>query len=238
MNNKVALRAFAAFALGLGAVALPILAEDTKPTTEPPPKAPNWSGYVSVADVVGEVVKADDKSVTVRITWFEPQMKNGNKGKTGNNGNRNNRPRLGQNNRNFRNPFASNMNRPNQPQVQWKEQHHDYDLEYVADSLVRTRSLPPKYDDKGEKAPHTQKEIDELRTPPGVPGYAASRFDLTPGTVVDLHLMRKSSSAAKATEDDLRIKYVVILGRNTNAPKDGAGNKGANKDKKNGKKKN
>lgn len=233
MKNKVALRAFAAFALGLGVVTLPILADDTKSTSETPAKAPNWSGYVFVADVVGEVVKADDKSVTIRITWFEPQVKNAKNGNNGNNNNRNNRQRLGQNNRNFRNPYAPNMNRPNQPQVQWKEQHHDYDLEYTPESLVRSKTMPPKLDEKGKKVPHTQKEIDELRAPGGVPGYAASRTDLTPGTVVELYLIReKGIPAAKATEDDLRVKYAVILGRDPNAPKETANAKGGNKDKK------
>lgn len=211
--TKVAPRALAALALGLCAVALPAVAEDPKPA--------DWSGYVFVADVVGEVVKADDKSVTVRITWFEPQAKNGNNA-------RGNRPNLSNNHRNFRNPFAPNMNRPRQPQAQWKEQHHDYDLEYVAESLVRAKALPPKLDDAGKKVAHTQKEIDELRAPGGAPGYAASRSDLTPGTVVELHLIRdKNVPAAKATEGDLRVKYALILGRDPNPPKDISG--GANK---------
>lgn len=213
--GQVALRAVAAFALGLGAVALPLVAEDTKPTKEPAAK-PDWSGYVFVADVVGEVVKANDKSVTVRITWFEPQQKNNGNG-NGNNG----RPRLSQNNRNFRNPFAPNMNRPRQPQVQFKEQHHDYELEYVPQSLVRSKSLPPKLDEKGKKVPHTQSEIDELRAPGGVTGYAASKSDLSPGTIVEVYLIRdKSVTAAKATEDDLRVKYAIILGHDPTPPKD------------------
>ncbi|MDY3562673.1 hypothetical protein R5W23_004147 [Gemmata sp. JC673] len=216
--HTVAMRAFAALALGLGAVTLPVLAEDPKP------KPSNWSGYVFVADVVGEVVKADDKSVTLRITWFEAQ--NGN--------NRNSRPRLSQNNRNFRNPYSQNMNRPNQSRTQLKEQHHDYELEYVPESLVRVKTLPVKLDDKGKKVPHDQKEINELRAPGGFPGYAANRSDLTPGTIVEVHLIRdKSVPAAKAGEDDLRVKYAVILGRDPNPPKDiGSGDKDKKKDEK------
>lgn len=201
--RRITLRVAAAFALGLGAVSLPTLADDAKPK-------PDFAGYVFVTDVVGEVVKADDKGVTLRITWFEQQVKNNNN----NNGRRN----LSGNHRNFRNPFAPNMNRP---QVQVKEQHHDYDLEYLPQSLVRTKSLPPKLDDKGKKVPHTQAELDELRAPGGVTGYAANRSDVTPGTYLEVYLIRdKTISAAKATEDDLRIKYAVILGHDTNPPKD------------------
>ncbi|AWM41516.1 hypothetical protein GobsT_74310 [Gemmata obscuriglobus] len=221
--HTVAMRAFATLALGLGAFTLPVLAEDSKP------KPSDWSGYVFVADVVGEVVKADDKSVTLRITWFEPQARTGNS--------RNGRPGLSQNNRNFRNPYSQNMNRPNQSKTQLKEQHHDYELEYVSESLVRSKTLPVKLDEKGKKIPHNQKEIDELRAPGGFPGYAANRSDLTPGTIVEVYLIRdKSVPAAKAGEDDLRVKYAVILGRDPNPPKDiGSGDK--NKDKKKDEKK-
>ena len=46
-------------------------------------------------------------------------------------------------------------------------------------------------------------------------------YDLTPGTIVEVVLIRdRTIPAAKATEDDLRIKYVVIQGRDPNPPKD------------------
>ncbi|VTS02781.1 unnamed protein product [Gemmata massiliana] len=218
--RRVALRAGLAFVLSLGVGSLSLLADDPKLIKDA--AAPSdWSGYVFVSDVIGEVVKADDKSVTLRVTWLEPQQKNGNK---------NGRPRLSQNNRNFSNPLQRNTGRQNQ--VQLKEQHHDYELEYLPPSLVRSKSLPPKLDDKGKKVLHTQKEIDELRTPAGATGYAANKSDLVAGTIVEVHLIRdRSISAAKATEDDLRIKYAVILGKAPTPPKD-ATNAGAKPDDK------
>ncbi|MBM3980962.1 MAG: protein BatD [Planctomycetes bacterium] len=220
--KRVLLRAAAGFLLGVALVALPVWAEEPKPAASKPP---DFSGYVFVADVVGEVVKADDKAVTLRITWFEPQIKGG-----GNN--KNARPKLSQNNRNFRNPFAQNMNRPQQPQVQFKEHHHDYVLEYLPQSLVRAKVLPPKMDEKGKRVAYTQKEIDEYRAPAGVTGYAAERFDLKPGTILEVILVRdKTVPAAKAGEDDLRIKYAIIQGQDPNPPKDIA-NSGKDKEKK------
>jgi hypothetical protein len=205
----------AAAALGLGCGAAP--------AADPPAKAPDWSGYVYVADVVGEVVKADDKKVVLRITWFEAQS-------TG--GGRSSRPNLSGNHRHFRNPFAANMNRPH---VQVKEQHHDYELEYLPESLVRLKKLPAKTDANGKPASYTQKELDELRAPSVVPGYAASRADVVPGMYLDVILIRdKTIAAGKATEDDLRIKYATILGKDPNPPKDIA----SGSDKKDPKKKN
>jgi hypothetical protein len=209
--RRVTLRLGAAFALGLVLVSLPVLADETQPTKESPAKLPSFADYVYVADVVGEVVRADDKSVTLRITWYVPQQSG--------NGNRNSRPRLSQNNRNFHNPYGNRSNNQRQPQL--KQQHHDYVLEFVPQSLVRTKTLPPKTDDKGKKVPYTQKELEEARLPIGAPYYAASSFDLTPGTIVDVIVIRERSiPAAKATEDDLRVKYVTILGRDPNPPKD------------------
>ncbi len=205
-------RVAAALLLALGTGALPGAFGDDK--KDPLPKAPDWSDYVFIADVTGEVVRADDKKVILRVTWYEaPQPKGGN--------NNNRRPNLGGNNRNFRNPFAQNMNRPKQANGQLKEKHEDYELEYVPESLVRTKALPPKFDDKGKKVPYTQKELEDARLPLGVPAYAASRSDVTPATYLEVYLVReKAIPAAKATEDDLRIKYAFILGKDPNPPKD------------------
>ena len=220
--RRVALRVGTAFALGLGLVSLPVAAEDAKPTGDSPAKAPSWSGYVYVADVVGEVVKANDSSVTLRITWMEP--------KNANTGRRN----LSGNHRNFRNPFQPQSGRQQQPQ--FKEVHHDYDLDYLPQSLVRVKKLPAKTDETGKRVPVTQKELDELRAPAGVTGYAASRSDVTSGTILEVILIRdKTVAADKATDSDLRIKYAIVQGKDPNPPKDiaNAGNTKDEKKKKN-----
>lgn len=226
--HRAMLRLGAAFALGSALVGLPALADDSKSPSDSQ-KRSDFSGYVYVSDVVGEVVKADDKSVTVRVTWYTVQTKGGG-------GTR--RPSLSGGGRNYRNPFAPNMNRPRQPQV--KEHHADYALDFLPQSLVRTRVLPAKTDENGKKVGYTQKEIDELRQPAGVTGYAASAFDLTPGTIVELILIRdKSIPAEKAAESDLRVKYAIIWGKDPNPPKDitnqgnGKGNVKGNVKKKN-----
>jgi hypothetical protein len=201
-------RTISTVSLGYALALLPVLsaADDEKQPSSATAKAPDWSGYRFVGDVVGEIVKADDKKLVLRVTWFEPQAQAG--------GKNNRRPQLSQNNRNFRNPYAPNQNRPNnQQRANVKEQHHDYELEFVPESLVRTKSMPQKYDDNGKRVAHTQKEIDELRAPPGVTGYAASPADLVPGAIVEVILVRdKSIPASKATEDDLRVEYAIILG--------------------------
>ena len=188
--------------LGYALLLLPLFAADDKS------KAPDWSGYTTVSTVVGEIVKADSKQLTLRVTWFVPQAKGGLQ-----------KPALSINAHGYRNPFVPNMTKP---RPGFKEEHHDYELEFVAESLVRTKHLPPKLDEKGKRVDYTQKELDALRAPAGVTGFAASTGDLTPGTIVEVIMIRdKSIPAAKATEDDLRVKYAIILGKDPNMPKEG-----------------
>jgi hypothetical protein len=211
MSPRVA-RVVATVALGHALALSPVLSADDKPASpakEPAAKPTDWSRYVVVGDVVGEVVKADANKLTLRVTWFVQEVKGGN--------NNNRRPQLSGNNRNFRNPQARNGGRP--PQVTTKEQHHDYEIEYVPESLVRTKLLPPKTDEKGKRVNYTQKELEAVRAPAGAPWYAASPADLEPGHIVEVVFVReKTVPAAKATEDDLRVKYAIILGKDSSPP--------------------
>lgn len=203
-------------ALSYSLALLPTLgAADDPPVSSAPKslgdqKPIDWSNYTFVADAIGEVVKADSAKVTIRVTWFVDQVQANKYG--------NRRPPLHHNNRNFRNPFANNMNRP---KIVHKEMHHDYELEFVPESLVRTKTIPTKLDEKGVRVNLNQKELDEFRAPAGAPWYAASPADLVPGTIVDFIVIHdKKIPNAKVTENDLRLKYVVILGKDPHPPKD------------------
>ncbi|QJW97459.1 hypothetical protein [Frigoriglobus tundricola] len=210
--RRVVLRGVFAFTLTLALVALPVAADDTSPskskapTKEPVAKAPTFPGYIFVTEAVGEVVKANDTTVTLRVTWYTVQQS-----RTGNN-----RVNLSSRSRNYHNPFA----RTTRP-AHVVEHHQDYNLDYLPQSLVRTRTLPAKTDETGKRVPHTQKEIDELRAPDGAPAYASSKLDVTPGTYLEVYLIRdKNIPDEKATDADLRIKYAFVLGKDPNPPKD------------------
>ena len=76
------------------------------------------------------------------------------------------------------------MNRPKQVT---KEMHHDYELEFVPETLIRNRYLTPKSDEKGLRVNYTQAELDEHRAPSGAPErYTATPADLVPGTIVEV----------------------------------------------------
>jgi len=184
MKRRIVRYGFAC-ALGLGLATLPVgmfAADDIKttdtktPEKDIPTKAPDFSKYTYVKDVTGEVVKAEDKKLTVKVSWT--MLKPGANPKAA--------------------PTAVPMSK-------------EYDFTFLPESLVRMQVLPPKLDDKGKKVAYTQKEKDALKLPVGVPNYAASMSDLTKGTPIVVILVRdKSIPASKVTDDDSRIKYVII----------------------------
>jgi hypothetical protein len=174
-------------------------------------KAPEFAGYVFVTKVTGEVVTSTEQNLKVRIYWQTATVKNPT------NNNRNQRPALtGNHGRQHHNPYATR-----QPQVQIKWEHHDYDIPYLPDSLVRTKHLPPKLGADGKKIAYSDSELDALKVPYSVPGYQASKSDLTAGTVIELSVVRdKSIPASSVTDKDVRVRYAVIIGQDPHPPKD------------------
>lgn len=205
--------------LGLGAALGAVSAADTKsPSDTPKPpavdkaKAPDFSGYVAVTKVTGEVVKGNESSLTLRIYWQHVTVK-----KSSGSRGRGRRPSLyGNHGRSHSSPYMTRR-----PSVKVKWEHHDYDLPYLPESLVRVNQLPPKIGPDGKKGFYSQTEQNELKVPYTVPGFQASKADLSPGTVVEAHVVRDKSIAANmVTDADMRLKYVVIIGHDPNPPAD------------------
>lgn len=207
-------RVISTVALGYALTLLPVLsaADESKPaspTDVGDHKLTDWSKYSYVTDAVGEIVKADASKLTLRITWYVTQQQRNQYG--------NRRPNLSGNHRNYRNPY----NNGNRPKTVVKEQHHDYELEFVPESLVRNKHAPIKTNEKGERVNLNQAELNEARSPAGAPWYAASPTDLVPGTIVEVIIIRDHKIPIdKVKEDDLRVKYAIILGHDKNPPKE------------------
>jgi hypothetical protein len=209
-------------ALGLGLLAVPQAGADDpkaagelKPATSSPAVMPrvDWSGYLRVTEITAEVVRADENSLTLRISWLAPK---GNQ--------RMSRPQL----HHSHGMTYSTPGRQRSPQM--TVHHHDYTIAYAPEGGVRTRNLPPKLDADGKKVAYTQEERDALRAPSNAPGYAAPKTDLVAGSIVDVIIIRdKKVAAEKVTEADLRVKYATIIGQDPNPPKDIGGNKNKKK---------
>ena len=97
------------------------------------------------------------------------------------------------------------------PQMRLKE----LTLAFHDNGLVRWAKRPPKVNDKGKKVEYTDKEMRELKSPPGAPGYAAEREDLQPGSQIEVQLLRPKNIAADKlptlVETDFKVKYAVLL---------------------------
>jgi hypothetical protein len=217
-------RIAAVAALGGGLLAIPARAADsTTPPPVVPQKAPDWSGYSTVGELVGEVIQVDDTGFTMRVTWATATPSRSGRSRSS--------MRIGRS----RNPLsmirrmARNNSRP--PKIQ--QHHQDLQLTFAESGLVRWKSPPPKLDDNGKKIPYSPKEQEALKQPPGVTGWAAERTDLQVGHIVEVVLVKpKSVPTSKATLSDLRVKYAVILGTDPHPPAAGSAQKANAKKKK------
>jgi len=102
-----------------------------------------------------------------------------------------------------------------------KRETHDFAL--ADDVKVRTNFLPPQSDEKGRPKKYTAEEKHKLKgDDPKLPGYAAELSALAKGQVIEVHLSRLKSTAAKKPAPSDKDKVMA---------KDKAKDKEADKDK-------
>lgn len=187
-----------------------------KTTTAPVEAGPKFPGYIHVATVHAEVVRASDSSVTIRTFYLAPKTTKGR--------NTQSRPHI----------YSSNghtmIHPSNRRNPGTKVVHHDYTLDFHPEGLVRIKTLPKKTDADGKKVDYTTKELQDLKEPAGFPSYMGSKADLVPGAIVDAYVIRdRTIPAAKVTQADMKIKWIKVTGMDPNAAKNLADVKPAKK---------
>jgi hypothetical protein len=179
--------------IGFGAVANDEKKPETKPAVVAAPETmPEWSkNYATAGEIFGEIVKADEKGITLQVSELAPNGSGGAKSAKGK---------------------GKGKGGPAVKKV-------DVILSYADGGMVRWATKPKKTDEKGKPVALTPKEQEDLKKPAGAPGYAAARTDLQAGHIVQVVLLRPKSIAAKdAKVTDLEIKYVIIEGTDPNPP--------------------
>lgn len=181
-----------------GAMSQPGEAFAADPKTPATGTGTSWGDYTTVGKVIAEVRSSDGDSLKMRVYWNSVTQ-----GKT-NTGSRGRRPSLnGNHGRTAQNPLTIAKAAIAQAKsVKLKTEHHDYDVGFFPDTLV-----------KGA---------------PKAPGGATTQAgDLSPGTVIEAWLIRNKSIAAReARESDLKLRTVSVLGFNSNYKADNDDKKG------------
>lgn len=102
-----------------------------------------------------------------------------------------------------------------QPGVKGPKQQK-YNVSFAENGLVRWIKLGKKTDEKGRKTAFSDKERELAKQPRGAPGYAASKSELSSGQIVQITLVRsKDLKPNEVTTNDYKIKYIVIVGEDT-----------------------
>ncbi len=92
----------------------------------------------------------------------------------------------------------------------------DYDFRAADNCKVRTANPEPRYDDRGQLKPYTQRELTALKGKSKLPGYPAEFDQLKVGQAVDVYLAKLKPGAKKAppskdSKDDNKREVVMIV---------------------------
>ncbi|MBM4097356.1 MAG: hypothetical protein FJ261_11340 [Planctomycetes bacterium] len=156
----------------------------------------SWGEYMTVGKLLAEVRSADGDSIRMRVYWNTVTQ-----GKTGA-ANRGGRPSLhGNHGRTAQSPLAlAKAAMAKSKSVQVKTEHHDYDVGFFPDTVVRG-------------APKT------------LGGATTLAGDLSAGTIVEAWLVRKKSFPTREVqESDLKLKAVAVVWFNPNYKADNEDN--------------
>ncbi len=164
-------------ALAIGSV---VTAADPAPTSS----SSTTPTYITVGDIVREVVSSDANSITLRETYFVQPA----------------RPVRGR-------PANPNANK----NTGW--QHRDTTMNFTADATARIKRLPPKVGADGKKEGYNPEEFAKLKGNPNLPGFKAELSDLKPGQMVEVHIVRLAGAAkTKDASDGQLVRWALIIG--------------------------
>ena len=154
----------------------------------PLPKLPKFKDYTTLPDAVRGKVKSA-KDDTLTVVLPEYTLS--------------------------RSTGSSRSRRP--PTVKEKDVEHTLTLHDEA--LVRWSRKPDRKDDKGRPKPYTPAELKQLYAPAGAPGVLGNKLELAAGQTVEITLLLPTKVRPdELTEQDLRVKWVVIQGAPSDAP--------------------
>jgi hypothetical protein len=158
--------------------------------------------------MVGEIMKVDDKSITVRVTWYTQAPAKNARNQYGNW---------------HRGTMSRNPKQMYQHMAQMQAQmirqavirggantkavqhHQDYVMDFTSDAQARIKHLPPKLDENGKRTFYTSQELQNLKGNPVVPGYTAELSQLKVGQLVEAHIVRVPK------QKDFLVRWALIL---------------------------
>jgi hypothetical protein len=200
------------FAIALAVQAPGFGADDTKAAPSSPPPSDPAPLFITSGDIVGEITKVDDKSITVRVTWYTQAPAKNARNQYGNW---------------HRGTTSRNSNQMYQHMIQMQQQmarqaaraantkstvhHQDYTMNFTSDAQARIKHLPPKLDESGKKTFYTSDELQKLKGNPVVPGYMAEISQLKVGQLVEAHMVHVPK------QKEQLVRWALILNENQGA---------------------
>jgi len=197
-----------------GAINLAAHADGT-PVGSTPPSTSTAPTYITVGDIVGEIVKVDSKQVTVRVQWYTqaPPKNSNNNSRHYGNWHRGTSGRSSQAMHQHMQFMQQQLARQRTAANGKPQEHHqDYVMDFTTDATARIQHLPQKLDENGKKVYYTPDEHQKLKGNPILPGFKADLTDLKVGQLVEAHVVRTpGSEKTKDKSDDHLVRWALIL---------------------------
>jgi hypothetical protein len=221
------------FALfGYGALAnaddAPKTSSSSSSSSSSSPSAPTTTRkpvYITVGDLIGEVVEVNSSSVKLKVTWTTVTAPTGGAPVNPGNWNRGTHPRTAKQLYEHQVKMQQAMARHMAYLAAHSKVHvhkSEYLFDFTDDAQARLQNLPPKLDENGKKVAYTPAEKQKLKGNPDIPGWKADISELKVGQVLEAHIVQLQTADKQSDKKDLLLlRWALIL----NDPSEVAENK-------------
>jgi hypothetical protein len=170
----------------------------TTPSTSPS-KATGSQTYITVGNVVGEILKVDSTSVTLRVQKPKEPPPG---------------PQHAANKKQYEHELHVMHELAKKEAKNYKKNPHyiDYTMDFAVDAQARIQHLPAKLDENGKKVPYTAQEYKDLKGNPDIPGWKAELSTLRVKDTVEAHVVVLPAKANDGfKKDDMIVRWALIL---------------------------
>ncbi len=178
-----------------------------------PPATTRKPVYITVGDLIGEVVEVNSDSIKLKVTWTSVTAPTGGAPVNPGNWNRGTHPRTAKQLHEHQVKMQQAMARHMAYVAAHSKVHvhkSEYLFDFTADAQARLQNLPPKLNEDGKKVAYTPAEKQKLKGNPDIPGWKADISELKVGQVVEAHIVQLQT-ADKDKKDLLLARWALIL---------------------------
>ena len=174
-------------------------APSTSTTPSTSPSKPTGPTYITVGNVIGEIIKVNSTSMTLRVQKPKEPLPG---------------PQHAANKKQYEHELHVLHELAKKEAKDYKKNPHyiDFTMDFATDAQARIQHLPAKLDENGKKVPYTAEEYKDLKGNPDIPGWKAELSALKVKDTVEAHVVVMPVKAKDGfKKDDMIVRWALIL---------------------------